>query len=89
MSQLEAKRRERAAAGSRRKRDLEAAAPSIDFAAWVREHLPDEHPDCAQVAAELEYLKWPPRERRMPAAQEVVARLRLTGRDRESLGAVA
>jgi hypothetical protein len=56
-----------------RRRDEPTAT---DWVAWVRENLPDEDPRQAFNAAAMEYLRRPPRDRRIPTPDEVRDRLR-------------
>ena len=92
MTSIEERER-RVAAGSRRKRDLEAAgrAPAHSFSdnrwvKWCRENLPDEHTGYAYIATQHLILRLPKDERKPPTVEAVLAELRRMGNDRESLG---
>lgn len=87
MSQIEQKRRERAAAGSRRKRDLGAAEPSIDWGAWIAEHFPVELADgmygYVLMHAQRLYCRQPKRIAKLPTPAEVRERMESFGHARE------
>jgi hypothetical protein len=83
------KRRERARNGSRRQRDLEAAAPVIDWTAYIAEHFPGEHYGYALVHAQMLYLRMPNREKQAPDPAEVRTRMESFGHTREQLAAAA
>jgi hypothetical protein len=98
MSQIEEKRRERAANGSRRQRDLNAAGLSptgnrnpveaskrsfAEASAWASEHLPGESPNFAGGA--FLTLRW--HLKRQPTVDEVRQRLKVQGHDKATLTA--
>lgn len=77
MTSLDQKRRERALGGSRRKRDLEAVKPSVDWDAYAAEHFPAESPSLVAAAAFAVWARHQKREYPDPA--EVRERLEEKG----------
>ncbi len=89
MTSLDAKRKERARNGSRRKRDLEAAQPDRpDWDAYVAEHFPGEVYSSARAAAEMVYMAKRPAERALPDPEKVRAYMQSRGWLREQLETV-
>jgi hypothetical protein len=74
-------RRERVAAGSRRKRDLVAVNPRFDYESYAAQHFPDERFDAVRVATFHVYMRH--HKRKNPDPQEVRVELERRGWLRE------